>query len=444
MIHVPPVVEAARGSGQSLPTGVCLLTGEFPPDPGGVGDYSARLGAALASLGVPVGVLTRRRAGRAARRWYQGSPTDPFVPVHGLVPAWDARAGPIVLHALRQLGPRPLLHIQFQAGAFDLGGWVHLLPALLRRLVPRARIITTFHDFLIPYLFPRAGPLRLAANRLLARSSHAAIFTDLGDLLAAGPAVSGTVIPIGSNLDPDPAPQVPREDVRRLLGASTGDFLVGYFGFLNASKGVPTLLDAVARLASTLPIRLALIGAEAGTSDPTDLGQARLVHGALEQLGLTERIARTGFLPPRDISAALRACDVICLPFRDGASARRGTLMAALAHGLPIVSTQPLRSPSGAAFDDVIWLGSGPGAVALRDGESILLVPPGDSPALATALARLASNPGLRVHLAAGAHALAPAISWPSIAERTLRVYQETFTSPRVACTRDADAGGRS
>jgi glycosyltransferase involved in cell wall biosynthesis len=404
------------------PTGVCMLTGELPPDHGGVGDYTARLSDALAALGVPVGILTRRHADRPVRRVLGASQ----VPVHGIVPAWDARAWPLVLRVLRQLGPRPLLHIQFQAGAFELGGSVHLLPSLVRAALPRARVVTTFHDFLIPYLFPKAGPLRLAANQHLARTSHAAIFTDLGDLERAGAGVRGRVVPIGSNVDREPATEPAREDLRRLLGADDRTLLVGYFGFLNPSKGVPTLLEAIGKLAAERPVKLALIGADVGVSNPTDLGQARAVHDAIEQQHLGETVVRTGYLPPPDLSATLLACDVIALPFSDGASARRGTLMAALAHGLPIVSTLPARH-SGLAGAPAFWLGTGPGGVAVRDGESILLVPPDDPAALAAALARLADDPDLRVRLAVGARAVAERISWPMLAAETREVYASTF-----------------
>ena len=145
--------------------------------------------------------------------------------------------------------------------------------------------MTTFHDFLVPYLFPKAGPARLAANRLLARTSHTAIFTDLADLELAGPGVCGRVVPIGSNVEREPATEPSRGDVRRLLGVDDATFLVGYFGFLNPSKGVPTLLDAMDRSHAARPdraVRLALIGAETGVSNPTDLAQARAVHDAIE------------------------------------------------------------------------------------------------------------------------------------------------------------------
>lgn len=407
------------------PTGVCMLTGELPPDCGGVGDYTARLSDALAGLGVPLGILTRRRPDLPPRRVFGAN----RVPVHGTLPAWNPRAWPLVTRALSQLGPCPLLHIQFQAGAFDLGGSVHLLPSLLRAALPRARVVTTFHDFLVPYLFPKAGPARLAANRLLARSSHAAIFTDLADLELAGPGVRGRVVPIGSNVDRVTTVKTSRAAIRRDLGADDETFVVGYFGFLNPSKGVPTLLEALGQIAARRPgrsVRLALIGAEAGISNPTDLAQARAVHHAIEQDQLGERIVRTGFLKPPELSATLLACDVVALPFRDGASARRGTLMAALAHGLPIVSTLPARTsplPGPAA----IWLGAGPSGVAVRDGEAILLVPPDDADALATALIRLADDPSLRARLAEGATTAATRIAWPTLASETREVYQATF-----------------
>lgn len=415
------------------PSGVCLLSGEFPPDRGGVGDYTARLAGALAARGLPVVVLTRRRADAPARRHYDDAATGARVPVYAAVPGWDARALGTVVAALRCLGPHPILHVQFQAGAFDLGGTVHLLPAWLRIALPGARVVTTFHDFLVPYLFPKAGPLRPAANRLLARTSHRAIFADPADLTLAGVGVRGRVVPIGSNLDVRPVADTERGAIRNRLGAEPTTFLVGYFGFLNRSKGVPTLLRAVRRLVEAgRPVRLALIGAETGASDPTDLAEARAVAQLVESLELRERVTPTGYLEPAALSAALLACDVLALPFLDGASSRRGTLMGAIAHGVPIVTT---RSP-GAGDAELLphtgndLLRDGENAMPresestlLRDGTSALLVPPGDHEALVVALTRLADDPALRARLAAGAAMLAPRIGWGAIAEAVEATY---------------------
>ena len=100
--------------------------------------------------------------------------------------------------------------------------------------------------------------------------------------------------------------------------------------------------------------------------------------------------------------------------------------MAALANGLPIVSTLPARR-SPLAGPAAFWLGAGPAAVAVRDGEAISLIPPDDADALASALIRLADDPDLRARLAEGARAAAARIAWPTLAAETLDVYRETF-----------------
>lgn len=80
--------------------------------------------------------------------------------------------------------------------------------------------------------------------------------------------------------------------------------------------------------------------------------------------------------------------------------------MAALAHGLPIVSTQPeVTIPE------------------LVHGENIWLVPPYNPAALSEAAARLAVDAALCRRLSAGAQALAADFAWEHIASRTLEVY---------------------
>lgn len=104
--------------------------------------------------------------------------------------------------------------------------------------------------------------------------------------------------------------------------------------------------------------------------------------------------------------------------------------MAALAHGLPIVTTLPERAVP-VAGPAPVWLGSGPHAVAVRDEVSALLVPPDDAPALAAALVRLATDALLREKLSAGARSLAVRIAWPALARETAAIYAETFAGVR-------------
>jgi len=81
-------------------------------------------------------------------------------------------------------------------------------------------------------------------------------------------------------------------------------------------------------------------------------------------------------------------------------------LLAALEHGLAIVSTMPQVA-----------------VPELRDGENIVLTPPSDADALSAAILRMARDPALRERLGAGARALSYHYGWESIAARTLEVY---------------------
>jgi glycosyltransferase involved in cell wall biosynthesis len=359
-----------------------LVSGEYPPDVGGVGDYTDRLRRALAESGWPSSVLSRRQ-----------------------VRHWDARA----LVWLLRLAPRDgLVHIQFQAGAYDLLGDVCVMPAVLRRLRPSVRVVTTFHDVRVPYLFPRAGRLRRAAVQLLARRSHAVIAADERDLAwLGGPACGKYQVPIGSNVACAPEPAYDRAALRRGLGLDADALAIVYFGLLNHSKGLDLLLDAFRLVLSTLPsARLLLLGGEAGASDPTDRLTAARVRDRLDRLG--DRVVRTGWLPPQVLSAHLLAGDVALLPYVDGASPRRGSLLACSAHGLPIVTTQPA-SP----------------AVA----DAVHAVPP-TAPALAAAILDVARTPTLSTRLQAGAQALAARTTWPQIAAAHIKIYQHLGAVP--------------
>lgn len=397
------------------PPRVLLVTGEYPPATGGVGDYTALLATALRAAGVATSVVTSQPGAVPAAL----DGTADAVPVHRLTTGWGFDAWRVLDQLLARERP-DLLHLQYQAGAFGGRGAIPLLPWRLGRRASAPPVVVTFHDLHTPYLFPKAGRLRPLALRLLARASAATIATNGADFAILQrwlPADRLELIPIGSSLPL----ACSRADER-----ATGDVvLLAYFGLASASKGLDTLLDALARLEHETPGRyqLLLIGGDASPTDPAYFGDATTLTAALQARGLVDRVQVTGALPAREAAALLRAADLAVLPYRDGASWRRASLLAALAQGCPLVTTTPRPG-----YD------AGGRLPALVDGEHVLLVPPGDPVALAAAIARGANDAALRARLATGARALARSFDWSTIAARHVALYQRlsvASTRPR-------------
>ncbi|HUZ03649.1 MAG TPA: glycosyltransferase [Thermomicrobiaceae bacterium] len=374
---------------------VLFVSGEYPPMHGGIGDYSERLVCALQQVGWDAAILTSRTAGN--------NPDPRVLPWIG---RWDWSAAAEVARAALET-EADVVHVQYQTGAFGMHPAVNLLPQLLRRAGRRVPVVTTFHDLLAPYLFPKAGPARQWANRALALGSRALIVTNELDRLALGrsPRLGRrtVLIPIGSNL-----PCITDADLltgRAALGITDGERAIGFFGFLTANKGVDLLIEALEQLPGHRP-RLVVVG---GTLGETDVANGTYHHRIRERLEASSvPITATGYLPPDDASAALAVLDLIVLPFRHGASLRSGSLIAAVRSGAPVLTTDP--SP-------------GDSLAPLIAGESVWLVPPGDAASLARGIDLLLVDRALRERLRGAAGAATQAFSWNAIAERHADLY---------------------
>ena len=414
-----------------------LVTGEFPPMQGGVGDYTHELAKALSALGVEVHIITDVRCQPPAESLHASRIT-----LHARIRRWSFPAL-LKIRSIAQSLNLSILNLQYQAAAYDLSAPIHFLPR-----VAGIKTVVTFHDLRIPYLFPKAGRLRPAAVTYLARTASGVIATDPADeaeLRRRGVA-HVTQIPIGSNIAPTPPPGYDRARWRERIGVTAKDFLIGYFGFLNESKGGDTLISALAILANRKArAKLLLIGGRTGTSDAANAAFDAKIEKMIERYELEERVIRTGFVTAEEVSAHLLACDAVVLPYRDGVSFRRGSFMAALAHGCPVITTQPatpLPAPSTepalmvrlsltmskgsglpgfapAPRSEAEWAGPG-----LRDGENVRLVPPEDATAIVLAISQLLDAPELRARLGQGARELAALFTWDKIAARTFEFLQ--------------------
>jgi glycosyltransferase involved in cell wall biosynthesis len=295
-----------------------------------------------------------------------------------------------------------VINLQFQTAAFDMSPSIHFLPDFIRDLP----VITTFHDLRFPYLFPKAGPLRDWIVMHLARRSAGVIVTNHEDQARLQHLPHQTLIPIGSNMLSSPAKDI---NIRAKIGAADDDFVLAYFGLINRSKGLETLLESLSRLnQERIPARLVIIGGVAGSSDSTNAAYQMHIEHHINRLNLSDIIYHTDFIEDdAEVGAYLQASDAVVLPFVDGASFRRGSLMAAIHYACPIITTMP-RVP----------------VPEFKHGENMLLVPPDDTEALTNTLRQLYISPEIRQYLREGAVQLATHFDWGQIAQDYLHFFE--------------------
>ncbi len=205
-----------------------------------------------------------------------------------------------------------------------------LLRALLalRFSETRPTIILYVHENYIDFTSWRASPIALA-QRLLLRSLIATVdgvviscdsWRDF--ILQSKPSKPILSVPVGSNL-PDRSPT--RLESRHSLGISEDEFVVADFGpsepHRNMSLFAFTVHNLQAQYARTTLLRVGKTGSTPMSVSP-DL-----------------RVIQPGEQSLEEVASTLSAADLFLAPYRDGVSTRRGSLLAAMQHGIPTVGT---------------------------------------------------------------------------------------------------------
>jgi glycosyltransferase involved in cell wall biosynthesis len=193
----------------------------------------------------------------------------------------------------------------------------------------------------------------------------------------------------------------------RLTPASVADLVrprgpvVLTWGLLGEGKGIEWGIDAMALLTDLRP---AISYDIVGQTHP----HVRERVGERYRAGLVDRAAQLGvcdavsfddrYLSGGELQAIVRRADVVLLPYDSQEQVTSGVLVEAVSAGKPVVSTD---FPHAREL-----LASGAG----------LLVPRRDPQAIADALRRVVTEPGLASRMRAEAERLAPTLRWPAVA----------------------------
>lgn len=350
-----------------------IVTGEYPPHLGGVSAYTQIIAHGLAGAGDEVEVYA---PGLPALSSYDG-------PVR-LQPLRDDFGPSALLQLHRALGRAPncRLLIQYVPQSFGLKGLN--LPFVWWLAAHRGlRPIVMFHEVTFP--IARSAPLRRNLLGLISRRMAAITARAAARVFVSTPVWAGVLreqcgfsgdaawLPLPSTI------AVARNegavlDLRRRYGADT---LLGHFGGYPEILG-PRLTRLFACGLDRHPnVALLLLGAG---------GAAFRAAFAISRPDLARRIFAPGALSVETLSHHLSACDLMLQLYPDGACARRTTLIAALAHGLAVMTSE------GPATES-IW----------REGRALALCPDDDDALLTQLDAHLAQPERRRALGAAGA-----------------------------------------
>jgi len=273
---------------------------------------------------------------------------------------------------------------------------------LCRWFAPKVPVVMqTNQNILHNYPFPFSWLEQRAFRRVAA--AYACSETVVEVLRAKGFKKPAPIVTFGVDTE---AFSLPKAGTKR----PDGPFTIGFVGRMLPGKGLKVLADALAQLSSE-DWRLLVVG---------DGPEREGFEQQLSSYGVRDRATFTGAIDFALVPEYFQKLDVMVIPTETTKRIREQfgrVIVEAMASGVPVI-------------------GSTCGAIPEVIGDSGLVFPEGDATALAGALRKTLSDPGLRERMKELGLARVQQYSWERVAEATYDLYQlvmKTKSEPMLA-----------
>ena len=350
---------------------------DYYPVLGGIENHVRVLAEAGAARGHAVTVLVTSRDRKTRREELNGVK---LIKTARWVNISSAPISPAMFREARQLGrTADVIHLHFP---YPLGELARLLSG------SRAKTIITYHSDIVRQKLlrtvyqPFLWRILRKADRIIATSGR---YIDTSPYLSQFKAKC-SIIPLGTDVAQfaQVKPQIV-DDLRSNLqwyGSTTREtprFILLSVGRLRYYKGLGDLIRALPQIPN---VKYVIAGDGPLSGEWQQLARS---------VGVADRVFFAGEVADAELPYYYAACDLFVLPANARAEAFGTVIVEALAAGKPVISTE---------------VGTGTSWVNVH-GETGLVVPPHDPPALAAAINRLLSDDHLRDQMGHAAQARA-------------------------------------
>ncbi len=378
---------------------ITIISPEYPPAriEGGISHYTIILAKRLENLGHEIMVI----AGDS----YTGPAKDGTIIVNKIPGEWRADALKECIKQVTQ-SAMDVVNVQYSPAMYKTE-FKMALPVLLKKFPSTISLHTLWGGGRINYLI--ALRLTLAAGAIISTNSEVSY---LINRFLPFCRKKTSFIPIGANIMPEHGANAESDAITGRCIASLGTASVAdisvmvFFGMIYSGKGLDLLLDALHMLKTKQKkdFRFLMIGG--GISDVAENLEKHRERA--RKLGLEENVIWTGHLPEKEVSALISRSTLVVLPYDGGVSDRRGSLMAAVAHGKAVVTTPPRVS-----------------IPYFKNGLNMLWPDQVTPDSLCDSIIQVMSDDVFRRRLEQGAKALASFFDWDVIAKDTAVILRQ-------------------